>query len=164
VPFFWPLAPFVEFGKEAAETFQRNLDFAKEEAKEEFELKPVWATPNDILYDLNTMRLRDFSDLAARSDSTIIPTVIEPPYAGHNSTIADYAQGQSLVETLLSSGVRRVLCIDWKSATEEMRDYNIDIYLAEINAFVDDLGGRINLIGLCQGGWMAAMFAPRYPH
>lgn len=45
-----------------------------------------------------------------------------------------------------------------------MKDYNIDIYLAEINAIVDDLGGQINLIGLCQGGWMAAMFAARYPH
>jgi poly(3-hydroxyalkanoate) synthetase len=155
VPFFWPLAPWAELGKEAAETFQRNLDFAKEEVKEAFELEPVWATANEILYDLNTMRLRDFSDMAARSDRTIIPTVIDPP---------DYAKGQSLVETLLSNGVRRVLCMDWKSATEEMKDYNIDIYLAEINAVVDDLGGRINLIGLCQGGWMAAMFAARYPH
>jgi len=26
------------------------------------------------------------------------------------------------------------------------------------------MGGQINLIGLCQGGWMAAMFAARYPH
>lgn len=54
--------------------------------------------------------------------------------------------------------------MDRKSATDQMKDYNIDIYLAEINAIVDDLGGQINLIGLCQGGWMAAMFAARYPH
>jgi poly(3-hydroxybutyrate) depolymerase len=163
VPFFWPLAPWAELGKEAAETFKKNLDFAREEVKEKFELEPVWATPNEVIYDLNTLRLRDFSDVAARSDSSIIPTVIDPPYAGHNSTIADYAQGQSVVETLRASGIRRLLCLDWKSATEEMKDYNIDIYLAELNAVVDDLGGRINLIGLCQGGWMAAMFAARYP-
>ena len=163
VPFFWPMAPWVELGEEAAKTFQRNLDFAKEEEKQEFELKPVWATPNEILYDLNTMQLRDFSDAAARSDAKTIPTLIDAPYAGHHSTIADYAKGQSLVETLQSNGIRRVLCMDWKSATDQMKDYNIDIYLAEINAIVDDLGGRINLIGLCQGGWMAAMFAARYP-
>ena len=133
-------------------------------SKVEFDLKPVWASPNEVLYDLNTMQLRDFSDAAARSDTKIVPTVIDAPYAGHHSTIADYAKGQSLVETLQSNGIRRVLCMDWKSATDQRKDYNIDIYLAEINAIVDDLGGQINLIGLCQGGWMAAMFAARYPH
>ena len=110
------------------------------------------------------MQLRDFSGAAARGDTKIVATVIDAPYAGHHSTIADYAKGQSLVETLQSNGIRRVLCMDWKSATDQMKDYNIDIYLAEINATVDDLGGQINLIGLCQGGWMAAMFAARYPH
>jgi len=145
------------------EVFKRNLDFAEEVEKEAFELKPVWATKNDILYDLNTMRLRDFSSAKARTDKTIVPTIIDAPYAGHTSTIADYAKGQSLVETLQAGGMRRVLCTDWKSATDEMKDYNIDIYLAEINAVVDDLGGRVNLIGLCQGGWMAGMFAARYP-
>jgi poly(3-hydroxybutyrate) depolymerase len=37
-------------------------------------------------------------------------------------------------------------------------------YLAEINVLVDDLGGRMNLIGLCQGDWMSAMYAARFPH
>jgi len=164
VPFFWPLAVMAELGEEEMEVFKRNLEFAEEVEKEAFELEPVWATKNDILCDLNTMRLRDFSTAAARTDKAIVPTVIDAPYAGHTSTIADYAQGQSLVETLRAGGLRRVLCMDWKSATDEMKDYNIDIYLAEINAVVDDLGGRVNLIGLCQGGWMAGMFAARYPH
>jgi poly(3-hydroxyalkanoate) synthetase len=163
VPFFWPLGIMAELGEEEMEVFKRNLDFAEEVEKEAFELEPVWATKNDILYDLNTMRLRDFAPAAARTDKTIVPTIIDAPYAGHTSTIADYAQGQSLVETLQAGGLRRVLCMDWKSATDEMKDYNIDIYLAEINAVVDDLGGKVNLIGLCQGGWMAGMFAARYP-
>ena len=45
-----------------------------------------------------------------------------------------------------------------------MKDLGIDEYLAEINVVVDDLGGRVNLIGLCQGGWMSAMYAARFPH
>lgn len=163
LPFFWPLAAMVELGKEEMDVVKRNVDFVEEVEKEEFGLEPVWATKNHIIYDLNTMRLRDFSGTAARSDKTIVPTIVDAPYAGHTSTIADYARGQSLVETLQAGGLRRVLCMDWKSATEEMKDYNIDIYLAEINAVVDDLGGRVNLIGLCQGGWMAGMFAARYP-
>lgn len=44
-----------------------------------------------------------------------------------------------------------------------MRDLEIDQYLAELNVCVDDLGGRVNLIGLCQDGWMSAMYAARFP-
>jgi len=28
---------------------------------------------------------------------------------------------------------------------------------------VDDQGGKVHLIGLCQGGWLCAMFAARFP-
>ena len=28
---------------------------------------------------------------------------------------------------------------------------------------IDDLGGRVNLVGLCQGGWVSAMVAARFP-
>ncbi|WP_421723465.1 alpha/beta fold hydrolase [Bauldia sp.] len=163
VPFFWPMVAFTELGDAELKALKRNIDFVDETEKEEFALKPVWATKNDVLADLNTMRLRDFSDPATREDRTIVPTIIDAPYAGHASTIADYAKGQSLVETLMANGVRRVLCTDWKSATPPMKDYDIDIYLAEINAVVDDLGGRVNFVGTCQGGWMAGMFAARYP-
>jgi poly(3-hydroxybutyrate) depolymerase len=44
-----------------------------------------------------------------------------------------------------------------------MKDLEIDQYLAELNVCVDDLEGRVNLIGLCQGGWMSAMYAARFP-
>jgi poly-beta-hydroxyalkanoate depolymerase len=37
-------------------------------------------------------------------------------------------------------------------------------YLAELVVAIDDLGGYFNLIGLCQGGWMAAMMAARFPN
>ncbi|MGA8992036.1 MAG: DUF3141 domain-containing protein [Rhodoplanes sp.] len=109
------------------------------------------------------MRLRDFSDAKTRADKTVVPTLADAPYAGHTSTIADYAKGQSLVETLQAGGLRRVLVTDWKSATDENKNFDIDSYLARINAYVDDLGGKVNLVGLCQGGWMAGMFAARYP-
>jgi polyhydroxyalkanoate depolymerase len=89
--------------------------------------------------------------------------LIDPPYAGHSSTIADYRKGQSLVETLLNTGLSHLLAMDWKGATPEMADFDIDKYLAEINVVVDDLGGRVSLVGLCQGGWMSAMYAARYP-
>ena len=44
-----------------------------------------------------------------------------------------------------------------------MKDLEIDNYLAELVVAIDDLGGRVNLVGLCQGGWSAAMVAARFP-
>ena len=77
--------------------------------------------------------------------------------------IADYYEGQSLVQTLLANGIGHVALTDWKSATEDMKDLEIDNYLAEVLVAIDDLGGRVNLVGLCQGGWMSAMIAARFP-
>ena len=163
VPIFWPLTLIAEMGQEGLALYKRNLDFVNEVMNEEVILEPVWASKNDILYEGDLMRLRDFSDPAIRSDKTIVPTLVDAPYAGHTSTIADYAKGQSLVETLQANGLRRVLVTDWKSATPENANFDIDSYLARINAYVDDLGGKVNLVGLCQGGWMAGKFAARYP-
>jgi len=55
------------------------------------------------------------------------------------------------------------VALDWKDATPEMKDYDIDTYLAEINIVVDDLRTPVHLVGLCQGGWMSAMYASRFP-
>jgi poly(3-hydroxyalkanoate) synthetase len=56
-----------------------------------------------------------------------------------------------------------VALTDWKSATADMKDLEIDNYLAELVVAIDDLGGRVNLVGLCQGGWTSAMIAARFP-
>jgi poly(3-hydroxybutyrate) depolymerase len=161
VPWFWPMAAAIEFEQEGLDLFQENMRFIEEAAKIEAPPEPEWATENRVILDLDTMRLRDFStdeDAAART-----PVLIDAPYAGHSSTIADYAKGQSLVETLMASGLSHVLATDWKSATQEMRDFGIDKYLTDIDAAVTALGGRAHFVGLCQGGWMSAMYACLFP-
>src|SRR5262249_41023299 len=70
---------------------------------------------------------------------------------------------QSLVQALQKAQFQRVLVSDWKSATSDMRDFDIDKYLSELNVAIDDLGGVVNLVGLCQGGWLSAMLAARFP-
>ena len=77
--------------------------------------------------------------------------------------IADFHQGQSLIQTLLANGIDHVALTDWKSATGDMKDLDIDNYLADVVVAIDDLGGRVNLVGLCQGGWVSAMIAARFP-
>jgi len=161
VPWFWPLSPVIEMEEAGLHMFQDNLRYLDEAETIEAPPPPEWATPNRILLDLDTMHLRDFS--TATAASTSVPTLVDAPYAGHSSTISDYARHQSLVETLKAAGLERVVVTDWKSATDDMRNFDIDKYLAEINVAVDELGGRVNLIGLCQGGWMSAMFASRFP-
>jgi poly(3-hydroxybutyrate) depolymerase len=161
VPFFWPLEFAAAVAKGEMALFTRGLATLAEAEKLDFGLTPEFATANRMLVELHTLRLRDFTEAA---DADECPTIIDAPYAGHTATIADFHDGQSLVQTLLANGLSRVLLTDWKSATPEMKDYDIDNYLAEINVCVDDLGGRANLVGLCQGGWMAAMYAARFPH
>ena len=159
VPFFWPLAAGVEMGQLGLDLFQRNMKFVDLAEEVAHPPDPKWATPNTIRVDLDTMRLRDFS----ANDAKGIPVLIDAPFAGHSSTIADFSEGQSLARTLLDNGIGRLMVTDWKSATPEMRNFDIDKYLAELNVVVDDLGGRVNLVGLCQGGWMSAMYACRFP-
>lgn len=160
VPLFWPFAAALEFGEEGLRQFRDNLKFLETAEAVAVPPPPKWATPNRILIDLDKMRLRDFSPSTHRNAAT--PVLIDAPYAGHSATIADYAPGQSLVETLQVNGLYRVLVMDWKKATQEKKDFDIDKYLVEINVVVDDLGGKVHLVGLCQGGWMSAMYAARF--
>jgi polyhydroxyalkanoate depolymerase len=159
VPFLWPLSVLARIGGEEADFLERRAKFLAEIEKTQVERPdPEWATPNKVATELHTLRLRRFSD-----HETDTATLVLAPYAGHTSTIADFAPGQSLVETLMKNGLRRVFVTDWKSATTEMRDYDIDNYLADLNVCVDDIGGFVHLIGLCQGGWLASMYASRFP-
>ncbi|WP_321968567.1 alpha/beta fold hydrolase [Paraburkholderia tropica] len=159
LPFFWPMMAATAMFEAGTALTARNLAFLAEEEKLHSGLQPSLATNNRPFLDLRTMVLRDYSS----PDACGLPTIVDAPYAGHRSMIADYQPGQSLMETLRDNGVSRLYLTDWKSATEDMKDLEIDQYLAELNVCVDELGGRVNLVGLCQGGWMSAMYAARFP-
>lgn len=159
LPIFWPMAAAAAMFEAGTELTERNLHFLAEEETLHHGLHPVLATANKTLLDLRTMTFRDYS--VAPGDG--IPTIVDAPYAGHSAVIADYSNGQSLMQTLRANGVLRLYLTDWKSATPDMKDLEIDQYLAELNVCVDELGGRVNLVGLCQGGWMSAMYAARFP-
>jgi poly(3-hydroxybutyrate) depolymerase len=159
VPFFWPMVAAARMAEQGLELYADNLKFLAEEVKIHHDLRPKLATANRTMLDLRTMAFRDYSAPAPHGR----PTVIDAPYAGHSAMIADYHKGQSLIETLLANGLDHVFLTDWRSATEDMKDLEIDQYLAELNACIDDLGTSVNLVGLCQGGWMSAMYAARFP-
>ena len=141
----------------SVDTLRKQSNYAIEAMKLMFPPQPSWATPNEIVLELPTVRLRKFGI------GNGIPTLIDAPYAGHPATIADYAEGQSLVQTLLNNDTGNVYVTDWKSATYEMRNLSVDDYLDDLSQIFDYLGSRVNLIGLCQGGWLAAIYAALYP-
>ena len=157
VPAFWPMAMAAALAEEGTELYAKNVKFAEEEIKIHDELRPKLATPNVARLDLRTMVLRDYGEPRG------IPTLVDAPHAGHTAMIADYHKGQSLIETLLANGVGHVALTDWKSASDDTKDLDIDNYLAELIVAIDDLGGRVNLVGLCQDGWLSAMVAARFP-
>ena len=118
------------------------------------------ATLKRIRLELPTMLLME-RDVQVRAKAP--PVLIVAPYAIHEASIADFAEGHSLARVLIEGGSESVALTYWKSATAEMRDYGIDAYLGDLNVAVDDLGGRASLVGLCQGGWLAAAYAARFP-
>jgi len=120
--------------------------------------EPAWATAHAVALELTTVRLRDFSPETAGN-----PALMCTPLALHGGAVADLAEGHSLIAALRGSGIRRLFAADWRTATREMRFLGIDDYLADLNVLVDHVGSPLDLIGLCQGGWMALAFAARFP-
>jgi poly(3-hydroxyalkanoate) synthetase len=120
---------------------------------------PAWTTPHEIVFEGPLARLRDFSVSKRR----VVPTLVLPPQAGHDSCIVDYSAAQSQMRTIVETGLERAFSLDWVGATRETRDASIEDYLDVVDSAVDHCGGRVNLIGDCQGGWLATMYAALRP-
>jgi poly(3-hydroxybutyrate) depolymerase len=118
--------------------------------------RPHWSSPNEVVFEAPVARLRDFS---SSSRSQILPTLVLPPQAGHDSCIVDYSPEQSQMRTILAAGLERAYTLDWIGATARTKDATIDDYLDVIERAIDRIGAPVNLIGDCQGGWLATIYA-----
>jgi poly(3-hydroxybutyrate) depolymerase len=121
--------------------------------------RPSWSSPNEVIFEAPVARLRDFSSPGAKGT----PTLVLPPQAGHDSCIVDFSPQQSQMGAIREAGLQRAYSLDWIGATAETRDAGIEDYLAVIGRAVDHVGGKVNLIGDCQGGWLAAIYAALHP-
>ncbi|MBV9309363.1 MAG: alpha/beta hydrolase [Solirubrobacterales bacterium] len=121
--------------------------------------RPTWSTPHEIVFEAPVARLRDFSTRRRGG----VPTLVLPPQAGHDSCIVDYSAEQSQMGAILDAGLKRAYALDWIGATPETADASIDDYLEVIDSAVDHCGGRVNLIGDCQGGWLATIYSALQP-
>jgi poly(3-hydroxyalkanoate) synthetase len=121
---------------------------------------PRWSSPHELVLDEPLARLRDFSPTGA---ANVLPTLVLPPQAGHDSCIVDYSPAQSQMRTILAAGLERAFALDWVGATAATADASIEDYLDVVDRAVEHAGGRVNLIGDCQGGWLATLYAALAP-
>jgi len=155
--FLWPALMAEQASKFAASMAQEFAKLATAAEPPEPCAEPQWATPNKLALELTTVRLRDFS-----ISPEGVATLVCAPFALHSATIADFAPRHSLVAALQQAGLPRVFVTDWRSATATTRFLSVDNYLADLNVLVDQLGAPVDLVGLCQGGWLALVFAARF--
>src|SRR6267142_3043323 len=131
--FFWPALVAASAGETASFMAAQFLGFSGDADDDHTRQEPEGATPSKIALELNTVRLRDFTMV------------------------------KSGVAALRDAGIGRLFMTDWRSASAEMRFLGIDEYLADLNVLVDHVGGWVDLIGLCQGGWLSLVYAGRFP-
>jgi poly(3-hydroxyalkanoate) synthetase len=122
--------------------------------------KPTWSSPNELVLDDGFATLRDFSD---GSRAAVVPTLVLPPQAGHHSCIVDYSRDQSQMDTIRAAGLTRAYAMEWIGATETTKHTTLEDYLAFVGRSIALIGGPVNLIGDCQGGWLAAIYAALHP-
>ena len=156
--FFWPAFAAASAVETASSIAVHLMGPSGEASPGRNMQEPEGATPGRTTLGLHTVRLRDFS-LAENG----VPTLLCTPLALHGAVVADLAAGHSLVAALREAGIERLFMADWRSAGAEMRFRGIDDYLADLNVLVDHLGGFVDLIGLCQGGWLSLLYAARFP-
>jgi len=156
--FFWPALAAASAGEVASSWAALFLGFSGDADGRQTPQEPEGATPGRIALELQAVRLRDFT-----VDQSGVPTLLCTPLALHGAAIADLAAGHSLVAALRDAGIGRLFMTDWRSASAEMRFLGIDEYLEDLNVLVDHVGGLVDLIGLCQGGWLSLVYAGRFP-
>jgi len=105
-------------------------------------------------------RLRDFTD--GYTDD-VVPTLVLPPQAGHDSCIVDFSPRQSQMQVIRAAGLTRAYALDWIGATQATKDTTVDDYLRVIAEAIAHVGGPVNLVGDCQGGWLATIYAALRP-
>ncbi len=144
--------------EQLAEAVPGGATAARQRAADLIDLS-AFPTLGRVRIELATMLLLEQREA---SRAKVPPLVIVAPTRSMTLD-ADFAPGHSLAQILAEADAGSVVLTFWKSATAEMRGYGIDAYLSDLNVAIDDLGARASLVGLCQGGWLAAAYAARFP-
>ncbi|RJQ75440.1 MAG: alpha/beta fold hydrolase [Desulfobacteraceae bacterium] len=112
-----------------------------------------WETSNQVVHCGLKVALRKFNGTEKGN-----PLLLVPPEAGHNSQIVDYGPGQSLVQCALDHFAGDVYVVDKLPADTEHATYSMDDCIRSLDLCIQHIGKPVHLVGLCQGGWQAAIY------
>jgi poly(3-hydroxyalkanoate) synthetase len=154
----WPAFVAEQASELAGAVAHGLIDLAGGPHDESNLVEPEWITQNEVALELASVRLRRFGKSGLGR-----PTLICAPFALHAATITDIAPGHSLVEALGAVLDGPVYVTDWRSADANSAFRTIDDYIADLNVLIGELGESVDLVGLCQGGWMGLAYAARFP-
>ena len=121
-----------------------------------------WTGPRRtrMALQLQSMRLREFS----QANATQPPVLICAPYALHGALIADFAPGHSLVgvaaERRHRPDLSHRLALGHAGHALSCRS---TIISPISTSPIDEIGAPVDLVGLCQGGWLSLVYAARFP-
>ncbi len=118
---------------------------------------PCWNLPSTVTFEDDSLKLRCFTH--APGEKT--PILILAPNAGHHQNICE-----PLVKRCIAvDAARPVYVIEWIPPTPQCshRFDSIGDIVQDVAGCVRRLGNRVHLFGLCQGGWVAALYAALYP-
>jgi polyhydroxyalkanoate synthase len=126
---------------------------------------PLGTTPRDTLLVHDTVKLHHYHpmcDSVYRTPVLIVTSIVNQPY------ILDLVPGQSMVESLPRQGFD-VYLIDWGRPRQEhsaltLEDLVLDRLPACVARVLEHSGERsLTLVGYCLGGFLAALYASRFP-
>ena len=83
--------------------------------------RPSWSTEHRIVWETPIARLRDFT---AGATDDVVPTLVLPPQAGHDSCIVDFAPTQSQMQVIRQAGLTRAFTLDWVGATQATKTHD----------------------------------------
>jgi poly[(R)-3-hydroxyalkanoate] polymerase subunit PhaC len=119
------------------------------------------ATPSAVVYRNDLIELLQYSPQTA--DVFEVPLLCSPPWI-NKYYIMDLSPGRSLIEAAVQAG-HTVFAISYRNPDESMRETTFDDYLekgplAALEVIGQITGAsRLNVVGLCLGGVMAAATA-----
>ncbi|MFN0026347.1 MAG: alpha/beta fold hydrolase [Acidimicrobiales bacterium] len=113
----------------------------------------VAATPGAVIFRNDVLELIQYQPSTKQVQQR--PLLIVPPQI-NKFYILDLAPGRSLVEYAVSQG-QQVFMISWRNPNAEMRDWDLDKYVASIQEAMEaalEITGSadLNLMGVCAGG------------
>ncbi len=119
-----------------------------------------WCTPNRILFRQGPVEVREFTQV---TDAKALPVLIVYSHV-NRPAVVDLEADHSLVRRLIETG-NRVYLMDWLPVQEADRNNDLSVYVMDAIGdaldcvFRETGSGRINLVGICQGGTFALCHA-----